>query len=108
LLNQQGGMIITTHFGDKLDLTDHIHAMCKLGDQDFRSVENTAFLTRLGMCIALAAGSNAPHAILVRLRDKMTPELWDYVGDLWAEASEYRHIGQDGRPSFRPPVARAS
>src|SRR4051794_1633914 len=101
-------MIITTHFGDRLDLTEHIHEMIRLGDQDFRSVENTAFLSRLGQCIALSAGSNAPHAILVRLRDKMTPELWGYVGDLWAEASEYRHVGQDGRPSFRPSEAQAS
>jgi hypothetical protein len=82
--------------------------MIRLDQEDFRTVENTAFLSHLGQCIELAAGSNAPHAILVRLRDKITPELWDYVGDLWAEASEYRHIGQDGRPSFRPPVARAS
>jgi hypothetical protein len=97
-------VIITTHAGDCLDLTDHIHEMCRLADADFRSVENTASLSRLGQRIALAAGSNAPHAILVRLRGKMSPELWSYVGDLWAEASEYRYIGEDGRPSYRPPV----
>lgn len=101
-------MIIITHMGDRLDLTDHIHQMCRLADADFRSVENTAFLSRLGMCIALAAGNNAPHAVLVRLRGKMSPELWIYVVDLWVEASEYRYIGEDGRPSHRPPVARAS
>jgi hypothetical protein len=95
-------MLITTHFGDKLDLTDHVDQMIRLGQEDFRTAENTAFLTRLGQCIALSAGANAPHAILVRLRDKMTPELWGYVGDLWAEASEYRYIGKDGRPTFRP------
>jgi hypothetical protein len=38
----------------------------------------------------------------------MAPELWNYVGDLWAEASEYRFIGEDGRPSYRPPAAQAS
>jgi len=101
-------MIITIHAGDRLDLSDYIHAMVRLGQEDFRSVENTAFLSRLGQCIALAAGSNALHAILVRLRDKMTPELWGYVGDLWAEASEYRFIGEDGCPSFRPPETQAS
>lgn len=92
--------IITTHIGDRLDLTDHIHEMCKLANVDFRFVENTAFLSRLGMCIALAAGNNSPHAVLVRLRGKMSPELWSYVGDLWAEASEYRFIGEDGRPIY--------
>jgi hypothetical protein len=96
-------LIITTPIGDRLDLSDHLHEMIRLGDADFRTVENTAFLSRLGQCIALAAGDNAPHAILVRLRDKMTPELWGYVGDLWTEASEYRYIGEDARPSFRPP-----
>jgi hypothetical protein len=96
-------MIITTHCGDKLDLTDHVHEMIRLGDADFRSVENTTFLSRLGMCIALAAGNNAPHAILIRLRGKMSEELWGYVGDLWAEASEYRFIREDGRPTYRPP-----
>jgi hypothetical protein len=101
-------VIITTHFGDKLNLTDHIHTMIRLGDQDFRTVENTTFLSRLGMCIALAAGNNAPHAILIRLRGKMSEELWGYVGDLWAEASEYRYIGEDLRPSFRPPETQAS
>jgi hypothetical protein len=85
-------MIITTPIGDRLDLTDHIFEMCKLGDQDFRTVENTAFLTRLGQCIALAAGSNAPHAVLVHLRDRMAPELWDHVGYLWAEAAETPHV----------------
>lgn len=92
-------MIITTHAGDRLNLTDHIHEMCKLADADFRSVENTAFLSRLGQSIALAAGPNAPHGLLIHLRDRMAPDLWNYVGDLWAEASEYRYIGEDGRPS---------
>jgi hypothetical protein len=101
-------MLITTHIGDKLNLTDHVDQMIRLGQEDFRTVENTAFLSRLGQCIALAAGSNAPHAILIRLRGKMSEELWGYVGDLWAEASEYRYIGEDGRPSFRPPETRAS
>jgi hypothetical protein len=101
-------VIITTRAGDCLDLTDHIHEMYRLADADFRSIENTASLSRLGQRIALAAGSNAPHAILVRLRGKMSSELWSYVGDLWAEASEYRYIGEDGRPSYRPPIARAS
>jgi hypothetical protein len=101
-------MIITTPSGDKLDLTEHVHEMIRLGDQDFRTVENTRFLSRLGQCIALAVGNNAPHAILIRLRGKMSEELWGYVGDLWAEASEYRYIGEDGRPSFRPPEAQAS
>jgi hypothetical protein len=108
LLIAQADMIITTHFGDRLDLTDHVDQMIRLGDQDFRTIENTAFLSRLGQCIAMAAGTNAPHAILIRLRGKMSEELWSYVGDLWAEASEYRHIGKDGRPSFRPPEAQAS
>lgn len=96
-------MIITTHFGDRLDLTDHIHAMCKLGDQDFRSPENTAFLTRLGQCIALTAGPNAPHGILVHLRDRMHPDLWSFAGDLWATASELRYMDKDGKPTSRPP-----
>lgn len=81
--------------------------MIRLGDADFRSVENTAFLSRLGQCIALTAGSNAPHAILIRLRDRITPEMWSYVGDLWAETAEYRFIGKDGRPSFRPSALKA-
>jgi hypothetical protein len=81
---------------------------CKLSQQDFRSIENTAFLSRLRQSIALAAGPNAPHGLLIHLRDRMAPELWNYVGDLWAEASEYRFIGEDGRPSYRPPAAQAS
>jgi hypothetical protein len=79
--------------------------MIRPDQEDFRTVENTAFLSHLGQCIELAAGSNAPHAILVRLRDKITPELWGYVGDLWAEASEYPLIGEDRCPRFRPPQA---
>jgi hypothetical protein len=93
-------MIINTHFGDRLDLTDHIHEMIRLGDADFRTVENTRFLSRLGMCIAMVAGNNAPHAILIHLRGKMSEDLWGYVGGLY--------VGKDGRPSFRPPETQAS
>jgi hypothetical protein len=87
-------MIITTPSGDKLDLTEHIFEMCKLGDTDFRTVENTAFLTRLGQCIAMAAGSTAPHAVLVHLRDRMAPDLWSHVGYLWTEAAETPHVAE--------------
>jgi hypothetical protein len=94
--------------GDRLDLSDHIHQLIRLGDERFRSKANRDFIMRLGQCIALAAGPNAPHALLIHLQDRMAPDLWSYVGDLWAEASEYRYIGEDGRPSYQPPVARAS
>jgi hypothetical protein len=62
--------------------------MCKLGDQDFRSAENRAFLYRIGQCISLAAGANAPHGVLVHLRHRMTPALWSHIGFVWAEAAE--------------------
>lgn len=81
--------------------------MCRLGDQDFRSAENRTFRYRNGQCISLATGANAPHGVLVHLRDRMAPELWAYVGDLWAKAAERPYTGQDGRPSHRPPVAAA-
>ena len=71
-------MIITSHTGDRLNLAEHVHEMCKLNQQDFRSIENTAFLSRLGQSIALAAGPNAPHGLLIHLRDRMAPELWNY------------------------------
>jgi|tagenome__1003787_1003787.scaffolds.fasta_scaffold20412650_2 hypothetical protein len=41
-------MIITTHMGDRLDLTNHVYEMVKLSQKDFGSVENTALLSRLG------------------------------------------------------------
>jgi hypothetical protein len=75
-------VIITTHMGDRLDLSDHIHQLIRLGDENFRSKANRDFIMRLGQCIALAAGSNAPHAILIGLRDRMEPKLWTYTGDL--------------------------
>jgi len=78
-------MIITTHSGNKLDLSDHIHQLIRLGDEHFQSPENEAFIMRLGQCIALAAGPNAPHGILVGLRDRMYPDLWSYTGDLWQQ-----------------------
>ncbi|UEM08195.1 hypothetical protein JL101_036185 (plasmid) [Skermanella rosea] len=94
-------MIITTHAGDRLDLSDHIHQLARLGEEDFRSAENEAFIYRLGQCISLAAGANAPHAVLVRLRDQMTPELWSHVGFVWAEAAERPYVDQDGNPTYR-------
>jgi hypothetical protein len=84
-------MIITTHFGDRLDLTDHVDQMIRLGQEDFRSEENTAYLTKLGRCITLAAGPNASTAILIRLREKLDPDLWDHTGHLWAEAAKTPH-----------------
>ena len=100
-------MIITTHSGDKLDLSDHIHQLVRLGEQASLSDDDERLVYRLGQCISLAAGANAPHAVLVRLRDRMTPELWSHVGYVWAEAAERPYTGQDGRPSHRPPVAAA-
>jgi hypothetical protein len=100
-------MIITTHSGDRLDLSEHVHQMIRLGHEDFRSAENTAFLFRLGQCISLAAGPNAPHAVLVNLQDRMTPELRVHVGNLWAIAAEFPYMDQDGKPTLRPPKAVA-
>jgi hypothetical protein len=84
-------MIITTHAGDRLNLTDHVDQLVRLGQEDFRSPENERFLMKLGRCITLAAGPNAPAAILVHLRDRLAPELWTHVGYLWAEAAETVH-----------------
>jgi hypothetical protein len=108
LLIAQDGMLITTHFGDRLDLTDYVDQMIRLGDTDFRSPENERFLMKLGQCIALSAGPNAPHAVLVHLRDRMHPDLWAFVDDQWATAAELRYIGEDGKPASRPPQASAS
>jgi hypothetical protein len=41
-------MIITTYMSDRLDLINHICEMVKLGQKDFRSVENIALLSRPG------------------------------------------------------------
>lgn len=100
-------VIITTHSGDGFNFSAHIHELVRLGDQDFRSKENAAYIMRLGQCIALAAGPNAPHGLLVHLRDRMAPDLWAFVGDQWATASEFRYMDQDGRPTHRLPVAAA-
>jgi|tagenome__1003787_1003787.scaffolds.fasta_scaffold20847060_2 hypothetical protein len=96
-------MIITTPSGDKLNLTDHLHQLVRLGDERFRSKANRDFIMRLGQCIALAAGPNAPHAVLFQLRDRMDPKLWSYAGDLWATASELRYMDKDRKPTSRPP-----
>jgi hypothetical protein len=85
-------MIITTHAGDCLNLTDHVDQPVRLGQEDFRSPENERFLMKFGRCITLAPGPNAPAAILVRLRDWLVvPELWSHVGYLWAEVAETAH-----------------
>ena len=49
-------MIITTHAGDCLNLTDHADQLVRLGHEDFRSPENERFLMKLSRCITLAAG----------------------------------------------------
>ena len=76
---------------NRFDITDHVDQLVRLGQEDFRSPENERFLMKLGRCITLAAGPNAPAAILVRLRDRLAPELWSHVGYLWAEAAETVH-----------------
>jgi hypothetical protein len=81
-------MIITIQSDDRFDITEHVHQLVRLGQEDFRSLENTAYLMKLGRCLSLAAGPNAPHAILVRLRDKLDHDLWSHTGYLWAEAAE--------------------
>ena len=40
----------------------------------------------------LAAGPNAPATVLIRLREKLDPDLWDHTGYLWAEAAETSHV----------------
>jgi hypothetical protein len=98
---QCGGGKCITYFRvcPKLDLSDHIHQLIRLGDERFRSKKNRHFIMRLGQCIALAAGPNAPHAILIQLRDRMDPKLWSFVGDQWATASELRYMDKDGKPT---------
>ena len=87
-------MIITTHAGDRFGITEHVHQLVRLGQEDFRSPENTAYLMKLGRCISLAAGPNAPHTLLVRLRDKLDHDLWSHTGYLWAEAAETPHAAE--------------
>jgi hypothetical protein len=87
-------LIITTHTGGRFDITEHVHQLTRLGQEDFRSLENTAYLMKLGRCIFLAAGPNAPHAILVRLCDRLDHDLWNHTGYLWAEAAETPHAAE--------------
>ena len=56
---------------DRFDITEHADQLVRLDQEDFRSPENERFLMKLGRCITLAAGPNAPAAILVRLRDRL-------------------------------------
>jgi hypothetical protein len=91
LIAQDLPVIITTHAGDRFDITEHVDQLVRLGKTDFRSEETTAYLMKLGRCITLAAGPNAPAAVLIRLREKLNPDLWDHTGYLWAEAAETPH-----------------
>ena len=40
-------MIITTHIGDRLDLSYHIHQLIRLANERFRSKANRDFIMRL-------------------------------------------------------------
>jgi hypothetical protein len=91
LIERDRKLIITTHAGDRFDITEHVDQLVRLGKTDFRSDETTAYLMKLGRCITLAAGPNAPAAILIRLREKLDPGLWSHTGHLWAEAAETPH-----------------
>ena len=63
---------------------------------------------KLGCGITLAAGPNAPVAILVRLRNRLAPELWSHVGYLSAEAAEQCTplVDEDGNPVLRAAADR--
>jgi hypothetical protein len=60
---------------NRFDITEYADQLVRLDQEDFRSPENERFLMKIGRCITLAPGPNTPAAILVRLRDRLAPEL---------------------------------